>query len=187
MTEEYEIAVSNTLSGETLRYIVPKKEDVRGPAKLSGTAIALQKPVNSKVFSLSGKRESVTLAFTAIEIYDPDDPDADRSNGTLQNLVSTVTGDRETILKNRFGQDGDGDYIVRTVEEQKIWVRDYILNPSLDAQWRLFGGSYDYRTVDGNGNNTGTPVFLEEADVERDPQNPAQGNGVLGLKVGGRL
>jgi len=187
MTEDYELVASNTLEGEVLRYIVPLKEEVRGPGKLGGTSIATNRPTNNVIFSLQGKTEEGTLGFTAIEIYDPDAPNADRSNGTLQNLIDASSGDKVTRLQSRFGQDSSGDYIVRTIREQRAWLRDYVMNPGLNTDWTLFGPTYDYRTVDNNGNNTGTPVFVEEADIEPNPKNPARGRGIIRFKVGRRI
>lgn len=186
MTEDFEIVASNTLENVPLRYIVPLKEEVPAPSQLGGTDIATNRPINNIIFSLQGKTEGGRLGFTAIEIYDEDDPSADRSAGTLQDLIEASSGDKVTILQKRFGQDSSGDYIVRTVREQRIWLRDYVHNPGLGAQWRLFGPTYDFRTIDENGNNTGTPVFVEEADIEPNPKNPAKGRGVISFKVGGR-
>lgn len=187
MTEEYKIEVTGTLSNTKLEYKFPLKRDVRTPAKLGGTSIPTDRPVNSLVFSLSGKTEEGTLSFIAIEVFDETKAKADRSNGTLQTLISNSSVDKATRLQKRFGTDGSGNHIVRTVEEQKIWLREYILNPSLSASWRLFGGSFDFRTIDANDNNTGTPVFVNEADIERDPENSAKGNGTLKFKVGDRI
>lgn len=189
MTNEYEIAVQNTLSGETLRYVVPLKDKVRGPGKLGGTPIATDRPINNIIFSLQGKTEGGTIGFTAIEIYNPDDENADRSAGTLQDLVASVSGTREKILKKRFGTDSSGNYIVRSIREQRIWLRDYVMNPALGANWTLFGPTYDNRTIDESNDdkNTGTPVFLEEADIEPNPKNPARGQGILKFKVGRRI
>jgi len=191
--DEYELAVTNTLNGVDLRFLVYKKEQVRHPSSLGGTTIRLDKPVNNKNFSLSGKGEEGTLNFTAKTIFDPDASNADRSAGTLQDLIDTLeagtTDDQEHAdrLKNRFGQDSSGNYIVRTVREQGIWLREYIHNPGLEASWTLFGPEYDYRTTDSNGNNTGTPVFVQEADIEENPQNQARGVGIIRFKVGSRL
>jgi len=187
MTEEYKIEVTGTLGGTKLEYVLPLKRDVRTPAKLGGTSIPTDRPVNNLVFSLSGKTEEGKISFFAIEIFDKTKDKADRSNGTLQDLINNSGASKTTRLQNRFGQDGSGKYIVRTVKEQKIWLREYILNPSLSASWRLFGGSYDFRTLDANGNNNGTPVFLNQADIERDPQNKAKGLGNISFKVGDRI
>lgn len=192
-TEEYELAVTNTLNGVDLRYIVPLKREVRHPSSLGGTTIRLDKPVNNKNFSLSGKGEEGTLNFTAKTVFDPDASNADRSAGTLEELVTTLeAGDSDDVahaerLKNRFGQDSSGNYIVRTVREQGIWLREYVHNPALEASWSLFGPEYDYRTTDSEGNNTGTPVFVQEADIEEDPRNQAKGVGIIRFKVGGRI
>jgi len=190
---EYELVVNNTLSGTELRYIVPKKEDITHPSKLGGTTIRLDRPKNNKIFSLGGKGEEGNLNFTARTIFDPDDANADTSAGTLEDLLSTLDAgttsqqQEANALRNRFGQDSNGNYIVRTVKEQSIWLREYVHNPGLSASWTLFGGEYDYRTVDSNGNNTGTPIFVEEADIEVNPNNPANAPGIIRFKLGGRI
>jgi len=187
VTEEYRIEVDGTLGGTKLEYVIPLKRDVRTPAKLGGTSIPTNRPVNNLVFSLSGKTEEGKISFFAIEIYDKTKAEADRSNGTLQDLINNSGASKTSRLQKRFGEDGSGNYIVRTVKEQKIWLRDFILNPSLSASWRIFGGSYDFRTLDANDNNNGTPIFLTEADIERDPENKAKGLGNISFKVGDRI
>ena len=192
-TEEFEVVATDTVSGVDLRYIVPKKEEVRHPTNLGSVNVRLDKPVNNKNFSLGGKGEDGNLNFTAITKFDPDDSDADRSAGTLQTLIDTLEAgttdqqDHAERLKNRFGQDSGNNYIVRTIVEQSIWFREYVHNPGLNSSWRLYGPAYDYRTTDSNGNNTGCPIFIEDADIEEDPINPAKGIGTLRFKVGGRL
>lgn len=187
MTEEYKLQVKNTLGSTQLEYIIPLKRDVRTPSKLGGTSIATNRPVNNIIFSLSGKTEEGSISFTAIEVFDESKDKADRSNGTLEDLRINSSGKKETRLEKRFGQDNNGKYIVRTVEEQKIWLRDFVHNASLSASWRLFGGSYDFRTLDANNDNNGCPVFVTEADIERDPENKAKGTGTIKFKVGDRI
>jgi len=200
MIEEHEIAADQnyweTVYGITqvLRYIIPKTNSIPAPSQLDSVTIATDKPVNNQNYSLSGQNEGGTISFDAIEVFNPDAGNADRSNGTLEALInalesegSTPAQDEADRIKQLFGTDSSGNYIVRTIVEQRRWVRDFIHNPGLSATWVLFGGSYDYRTVDNNNNNTGTPVFIGEADVERLENNSARGDGRIKFKLGGRI
>lgn len=202
MVNDYRIEVTNTLQGPDMTYVIPIMRTDRGAGNLGGTSIALDKPVNNKIFSLSGKTESGQIEFEAFERFNPSSIDSvynDRSYNpdtgvhTLDNLITTLEGGtsddvaKADKLKQRFQQDSNGNYVVRTVEEQRIWLKEYVHNPGLSADWSLYGPGYSYRTVDGSNNATGTPVFLESADIEPSPNTKGRGTGNIGFKVGGRL
>ena len=201
----HKIIAQNTLQGEDMSYVIPIVTADRGPGQLGGTSIPLDKPVNNQIFSLSGKTESGTLEFDAFERFNPQNVDSvysDRSfdddkpageKHTLDYLISqlelgTAQDQAEADqLKARFQQDSSGNYVVRTVEEQRIWVKEYVHNPGLSTDWYLFGPSYSFRTVDGSNNPQGTPIFLESADIEPSPTTEGRGTGNVSFKVGGRL
>lgn len=207
---EYKIIAQNTLqevvydlSLTGFTYTLPIASTPRGPGELGGTTIAVDRPVNNKIFSLSGKTEGGNIEFEAFERFSPDgfdnvyndrsyDPAADVH--TLDELItaldnSTISGsdDEALKLKNRFQQDGNGTYVVRTVKEQRIWLKEYVQNPGLTTNWTLFGGEYDWRTIDGNGNNAGTPIFLRNADIEPAENTEGRGTGTVQFEVGDRL
>jgi len=201
MIEEHAVVVTNTLEEErynltniNLEYIVPKTNSIPSPTKQESITIATDQPKNNKNFSLAGQREEGNLDFTAKTVFDPSASNADRSDGSLQVLLneldaSAVSGstDLANQLRARFGQDDSNNYIVRTIVEQRVWVREYINNPGLDSDYALFGGAYDFRTVDGSNNNTGTPIDIQEADIDRNENNPAKGKGIIRFKVGGTI
>lgn len=207
---EYRLVVQDTLqennysfSLNNLAYTLPIVTNRRGPGDLGGTQIAVDKPVNNKTFSLSGKRETGQFEFIAFERFNPGSVDSvysDRSYDpvtnthtldalitALENSTSNGSSDEALKLKNRFQQDSSSNYIVRSVQEQRIWLKEFIHNPGLSAEWSLFGGEYDFRTIDGNNNNAGTPIFVTNADIEPSNSTEARGTGTLQFNIGGRL
>ena len=200
MIEEHEILAVDTYWDSVygidvdLNYIIPKTEGIPAPSTLEAVNIKTDKPVNNKNFSLSGMGEGGTIDFTSVEVFDPDASNADRSNASLQILLNELdassvsgSGDEADRIRNLFGQDSNNNYVVRTVLEQKRWVRDFIHNSGVGAEWRLFGGSYDFRTVDEFINNTGTPIFINQADIERRENTRARGRGQIRFELGGRV
>jgi len=207
---EYKIIVQNTylenrfsLTINNYAYTIPIATTPRGAGQLGGTQIAVDRPINNKTFSLSGKREDGQFEFEAFERFNPASIDSiynDRSYDpttdvhTLDKLIteleaegSSAAQDEADKLKNRFQQDSSGNYVVRNVEEQGIWFREFIHNPGLVAEWTIFGGRYDWRTIDGSGNNNGCPIFMNTADIEPLQNNEARGIGTLEFNIGGRL
>ena len=213
MANDYKVRARNLLEEDKynldlsgITYVIPIVKTSRAPTEKGGSTIALDKPVNNQTFSLSGKRENGTLDFVAFERFNPQSVDSvysDRSydedapsgeKHTLDFLITELENSSESgstaeadRLKAIFPQDSNGNYVVRTVEQQRIWLRDFVDNPGLNAEWFLFGPSYDFRTVDGSNNPQGTPIFLESADIEPSPKNRGRGTGNLQFKVGGRL
>lgn len=187
MTDEFELVALQTLNNTELRYLVPLKKDIQHPTNIDSVEMRTDKPVNNVNFSLSGKGETGTINFKAVSTVASGAFQTDRSLGTLQDLIDNVSSSKADQLRARFGQNGSGDYVVRTIEEQEIWLREYVHNPGATSTWTLFGPSYSYRTVDSNNNPTGTPIFVNDADIEPNPVNPAVGSGVIKFTVGGRL
>lgn len=213
MVNDYKVIAQDTLlerrfnlSITGLTYVIPVFKTVRGPGSLGGTSIATDRPINNKIFSLAGKTEEGVIEFEAFERTDPesiDSPFNDRSfeirapdgeKHTLDTLIeeleaegSSEAQEEADKLKSRFGQDDQGNYVVRTIEEQRIWLREYVHNPGLSASWSLFGPGYDFRRINGQGEPQGTPIFMEGADLEPDPNTEKTGTGNIDFKVGGRL
>lgn len=194
---------SRTSDNVTFTYVLPIALTPRSKPSKGGTSIPLDKPVNNKIFDLGGKTEGGSIEFEAFERFNPDGTDNvynDRSydpannTHTLNDLIvglenSTVSGsDAEALkLKQFFQTDVNGTYVVRSVREQNRWLRDYVDNPGLSANWRLFGGSYDWRTLTETDGNAGTPVFLQNGTIEEDGQNKGRGIGQINFNVGDRL
>jgi len=206
----YKVTAENTLPEsrfnitiDPLSYVIPILNTPRGAGNLGGTQIALDKPINNKTFSLSGKREGGQFEFTAFERFMPQNVDSvyndrsynpDTGTHTLDLLISELEAegssdaqDEADKLKARFRQDSSNNYVVRGVIEQRIWFKEYIHNPGLQAEWKLYGPGYDYRTVDGSNNPTGTPIFITDADIEPSNTTKGRGTGTLQFNVGGRL
>lgn len=120
-------------------------------------------PTNSFQYNLGGKEEQVTLEFI---LYDDG---TDRSNGTLST---------STISDSRFSND-----TVTTVEEQKIWLKEYIHTASLSVDWFLYGESYTDRTGAGEG----TPIAITEARAEPSPDRPTSTRFVVQANIGRRV
>jgi len=207
---EYKVTVTDTLlesrysiNIDPLSYVIPIMKTARGAGDLGGTQIAIDQPVNNKTFSLSGKREQGQFDFEAFERFVPESIDSvyndrsynpDTGTHTLDLLIteleaegSTAAQDVADQLKARFQQDGNNNYVVRSVIEQRIWFKEYIHNPGINADWSLYGPGYDYRTVDASNNPTGTPIFITAADIEPSPSTEGRGTGTLQFNVGGRL
>lgn len=207
---EYKIVVRDTLEEnrynltlDPLAYTFPIVRNNRGPSESGGVPIPLDKPVNNKHFDLSGQTESGNFeSFTAFERFNPQTIDSvynDRSydpvtgTHTLEQLRSQLrssgvsgSDDEAFKIEQRFTQDSSGNYVVRTVKEQRIWLKEFIDNPGLIAKWNMYGGEYDWRTVSGSTNN-GTPIYVNSADIEPDPENRGRGTGNISFNVGGRL
>jgi len=206
---EYKVTVENTfeeskysISVEPLSYVIPILSTPRGAGNLDGTQIALAEPKDNKTFSLSGKRESGQFEFDVFERFNPQTIDSvyndrsynpDTGTHTLDALITALEAgsasaqDKADQIKARFQQDSNNNYVVRSVIEQRIWFKEFIHNPGLNADWSLYGPGYDYRTVDGSNNPTGTPIFITAADIEPSPSTEGRGTGTLQFNVGGRL
>jgi len=190
MVDDYEVEALQTLENTNLRYVIPLKRDIQHPTNISSVEMRTDKPVNNVNFSLTGKGETGTINFRAVDTTASGKFKTDRSAGTLQNLIDNVSTSKEDKLKARFGEatiDGTTKYVVRTIPEQIIWLREYVHNPGANTTWKIFGPTYDFRTLDNFNNLTGTPIFLNDADIEPNPTNSAVGTGIIKFKLGGRL
>lgn len=120
-------------------------------------------PTNSYQFNLGGKTEQITLEFI---LYDDG---TDRSNGTLAN---------STISDPRFSND-----TVTTVQEQKVWLKEYIHTSSLAVTWRLFGQDFTDRESAGNG----TAIAITETRPEPSVDRPTSMRFIVQANLGRRV
>ena len=146
----------------------------------SAVQIGTDKPANAVNFSLSAQLESGSLEWNAYA-----KEGVDFSNGTLQEVIDEgdITSSEVTRLEERFSTDDSGTYTVTSITEQRMWLKEYIHDPGLASKWRLEGPSWTHRV----SLDEGTPVFINNADLEPLPDRPFEGNGLIRFQLGGRL
>lgn len=106
------------------------------------TTISNQDPEAARHFAFQPGQQNPTLEFT---LYNDG---SDKSNSSLAD---------SNITDSRFSND-----TVVTVEEQKIWLDEYVADNTSDPRWTFFGGRWD--ASDGNGTNAVIQnVNLDEA------------------------
>lgn len=176
----WKIKTTNTRHGETVEYLPILVQDNAAPTDDTAVSVGTDKPVNAINFSLSAQLESGRLQWIAYE-----KKGGDFSRGTLESLINSgsLSSAEVNRLKERFGTDSSGNYIVNTVTEQRIWLKEYIHDPGLNAESELYGPSWDDRVNLGEG----TPIFITSADIEPLPDRPFEGNGRVSFQLGRRL
>jgi hypothetical protein len=107
------------------------------------SVIEADEPVRSAALGFSGKKRKISISWII------HDNGQDKARGTVP-----------TGLDSRLSND-----TVKTVEEQILYLRKYFHNPTLGAQWRLFGG--DYSDPDNDGTDEGTPVAISRVPLSR--------------------
>lgn len=122
--------------------LVQEKQDGR---ERSFTTISNQDPAAARHFGFQPGQSNPSINWT---IYNNGE---DKSNGTLSN---------SGITDSRFSNG-----TVTTIEEQIIWITEYIMDNTSDPRWRLFGGRFSDR--DGDGTNEGTPASLQKLNHRR--------------------
>lgn len=125
------------------------------------TTIANQDPEAARHFAFQPGQQNPRLEFI---LYNNGE---DKSNGSL--AASSITD-------SRFSND-----TVTTVDEQIIWLDEYIMDNTSDPRWLLFGGRWSDRN--GDGINEGTNVTLENLDT-RKIAGTTQAKGSLNIKLG---
>ncbi len=125
------------------------------------TTISNQNPEAARHFAFQPGQQNPTLEFI---LYNNGE---DKSNGTL--AVSSISD-------SRFSND-----TVTTVEEQIIWLDEYVMDNTSDPRWLLFGGRWSDRN--GDGVDEGTNVTLENLRTTR-VAGQTSVNGRLDIKLG---
>ncbi len=161
----YRILLDNNYSSYSvnLEYLfdplVQRKEDGRDRGY---TTITNQDPEAARHFGFQPGESNPRLEWL---IYDNGE---DKSNGSLSS---------SSITDARFSND-----TVTTVQEQIIWLTEYVHDNTSDARWILFGGRFSDRN--GNGIDEGTNVVVKRTDHRRIAgQNAARGTVELKLGV----
>lgn len=125
------------------------------------TTISNQNPEAARHFAFQPGQQNPTLEFI---LYNNGE---DKSNGTL--AVSSISD-------SRFSND-----TVTTVQEQIIWLDEYVMDNTSDPRWLLFGGRWSDRN--GDGVDEGTNVTLENLRTTR-VAGQTNVNGRLDIKLG---
>jgi len=125
------------------------------------TTISNQDPKAARHFAFQPGQQNPTLEFI---LYNNGE---DKSNGTL--AVSNISD-------SRFSND-----TVTTVQEQIIWLDEYVMDNTSDPRWLLFGGRWSDRN--GDGVDEGTNVTLENLRTTR-VAGQTTVNGKLDIKLG---
>lgn len=133
-----------------LEYEVKLVQRFPNPGTQEFSGLPALDPTNSFQFNLSGKTEQFTMEFL---LYNDG---TDRSNGTLAD---------STIDDSRFSND-----TIETVQEQKVWLKEYIHTANLAVTWRLYGEEWTDREDDGEG----TSIAIKEARAEPEPGRNAE-------------
>jgi len=116
--------------------LVQRKIDGR---ERSFTTIPLIEPQSARHFGIKPGQSNPKLEF---KLYNNGE---DKSNGSL--LASNITD-------SRFSGG-----TVTTVQEQIIWLTEYIADNSSDPRWLLFGGRFSDRN--GDGVDEGTQAVIK--------------------------
>ena len=126
------------------------------------TTITIQDPEDARHFGFEPGEVNPTIRWL---IYDNGE---DKSNGSL--AASNITD-------SRFSDD-----TVVTVQEQIIWITEYIQDNTSDPRWLLFGGRFSDRN--GDGTDEGTNAVVESASITRTSDRPNAVRGTMNLKLG---
>jgi len=121
-------------------------------------------PANNILYAFQGKNKNITLSM---DLYNNGE---DKSNGTWQEL--DIDDPRITST------DEDGNEIIKTVEEQIVYLDEYMQNPLFGANWRLQGGIFQGK--DGEGTNVG----FENFDTREISEQPLEAEGICLFEVG---
>lgn len=169
------------------------------PTEHSAVQVGTTKTAEAVNFSLSAQLESGSLEWDAysnpssrsIPDFSYDEAtDTHTLQAVINNLDSGTTEEQDeaTRLRERFStstdtNDGTEKYTVKSITEQRIWLKEYIHDHGNASDWQLFGPSWTHRV----NLNEGCPIFITAADIEPDPDRPFEGGGRIQFQLGGRL
>ena len=160
----YNIRLDSNFSNYTvdLEYqfnLIKRVEDGR---EREFTTITLQDPENARHFGFNPGKVNPIIEWII------HDDGTDKSNGTLSS---------SSISDSRFSND-----TVVTVQEQIIWLTEYIHDNTSDARWLLEGGRFSDR--DGDGINEGTNVVIQSIPVKQLSDRVNSAKAKINLKLG---
>jgi len=162
MTDKIVLDSNFSAYSRDLEYIFGLLKNKSDGRQRSYTTITAQNPTAARHF---GFQPGETNPEWRWKLYDNG---TDKSNGSLS---------ASNISDARFSND-----TVTTVQEQIIWLQQYIMDNTSDARWRLFGGRFsDY---DGDGFDEGTPVVVKQPQVDQTSDRPNEAQGRISMKLG---
>lgn len=146
-----------------LQYEVKMVKRMPEPGTQGFSGLPALDPTNSFQYNLGGKQERFTLEFI---LYDDG---SDRSNGSLA---------KSSINDARFSND-----TVTTVQEQKIWLKEYIHTANLAVDWKLYGRDF----TDRENVSEGTSIVITESRPEPEPGRPTSMRFIVQGNIGRRV
>lgn len=126
------------------------------------TTITNQDPAEARHFAFQPGQSNPKLEWV---IYDNGE---DKSNGSLSS---------SNITDSRFSND-----TVTTVEEQLIWITEYIFDNTSDPRWSFYGGRFSDRN--GDGTDEGTNVTVKKINTNRVANRSQAVKATIDLKLG---
>jgi len=133
----------------------------------SYTTIPLPEPENSRHFGFKPGTVEPSFEFT---IYDNGE---DKSNGSYHD--SNISDARITSTNQ------SGETIIKTVDEQIVWLTEYVHDNTSDPRWKIFGGRFS--DIDGDGTDEGANAVVKTPKItERAGFNAA--DCILKIKLG---
>jgi hypothetical protein len=136
-------------------------KNIESGRKRDLTTIANQSPEAARHFAFQPGEQNPRVEFT---LYNDG---TDKSNGSLSS---------SNITDSRFSND-----TVETIEEQIIWLDEYVTDNTSDPRWRFFGGRWSDRN--GDGTDEGTNVVVQKVNLPR-VAGVTRVNGTIDLKLG---
>lgn len=130
-------------------------------------------PEKSFQYNLSGKGENPTMA---VKLYNDG---TDRSNGTLADMEKVAEG----LGYNSFSDSRFTNDTVVDIQEQKVWLKEYINNHAIPVTWRLYGGEYTDKVNEG----AGTPIVINRLEPRPNPNRPNEILLTIRFTLGRRL
>lgn len=128
----------------------------------SYTTISNQDPAAARHFGFQPGQVNPMLRWI---LYDNGE---DKSNGSLSS---------STITDSRFSNS-----TVTTVQEQIIWLQEYIMDNTSDPRWLLFGGRFS--DPNGDGVDEGTNVVIEKPRIKKMSDRTTSAVGQIKMKLG---
>jgi len=154
---------------EDLEYELKLIQNLDDNGNIPFTGITTNKPENNQQFGFEGKTVDIPIQ---VMLYNHDE---DMSNGTYNSLDKTDARIEGSTI-------GVANSNVETIEEQIIWLKQYVHNSIFGTDWRLYGGRFT--DPDGDGTEEGTPVAVEDVKISQTAEQPTRAMADIKLKVG---
>ncbi len=162
MTEKIVLDKDFSIYSADLEYSFDLVKNLQDGRQRRFTTISNQDPAAARHFGFQPGQSNPSIEWI---IFDNGE---DKSNGSLQ---------ASNINDARFSND-----TVVTVQEQIIWIIEYIADNTSDPRWRLFGGRFTDRNRDGS--DVGTPVVVKRPSIDQTSDRPNSARAKISLKLG---